>query len=163
MATNPAELYERDFHAWALTQADELRRLAETRPNAALDFERLIDEVEGLARSELNTVLSQLTRLIHHLLKLEHSPSPAPRRQWLNTVDDARDEIGRHMTASMRPTIEAALPAIYRSARRAAERDLLDHHEVQAAGGLQITNPYPLDHLIDAGWLPASRCRLADQ
>ena len=30
------------FYAWALGQADELRRLAETRPNAAIDFEHLI-------------------------------------------------------------------------------------------------------------------------
>ena len=66
-------LYREDFYAWALNQADELRRLAETRPNVSIDFEHLIEEVEGLATGKLNTVLGQLTRLLRHLLKLEHS------------------------------------------------------------------------------------------
>jgi hypothetical protein len=163
VTTDLAELYRQDFYAWALSQAQELRRLAETRPNAAIDFENLIEEVEGLASSNLNTVLSQLTRLIHHLLKLEHSPTPLPRRKWLNTIDDARDEILPHFSPSMRGQVDGSLDQIFRSARRAARRDLLDHNETQAAAALPEANPYALDRLLDEGWYPDNRHGLVDE
>jgi hypothetical protein len=156
-------LYREDFYAWALNQADELRRLAETRPNVAIDFEHLIEEVEGLATGNLNTVLSQLTRLLRHLLKLEHSPSPRPRRQWLNTVDDARDEIRRHLTGAMRATVERELDTLYRAAARAARRDLLDYDEKEAAEALPEASPYPLDRLIENEWYPPNRHGLLDE
>ncbi len=82
MAVQLQELYDTDYYAWALSQADELRRLAETRPNTAIDFEHLIEEIEGLAGGSLNAVLSQLERLLVHLLKLEYSPAAYPRRLW---------------------------------------------------------------------------------
>jgi hypothetical protein len=69
-ATRAAELYEADFYAWARGQADALRRLVETRPNAEIDLEHLIEEVEGLARTDLRAASSQLRRLMIHLLKL---------------------------------------------------------------------------------------------
>jgi hypothetical protein len=155
-------LYREDFYAWALNQAEELRRLAETRPNAAIDFEHLIEEVEGLATGNLNTVLSQLTGLLRHLLKLEHSPSQNPRRQWLNTVDDARDEIRRHLTGAMRSAVERELDALYRTAARAARRDLLDYHEDMAARAVPAENPYLLEQLTDPIWHPANRHGLID-
>jgi hypothetical protein len=162
MATNLAELYDRDHYAWALSQAGELRQLAETRPNLPIDFEHLIDEVEGLAMSDLNTVLSQLERLVHHLLKLEHSPSPRPRRGWLNTVDNARREIGRHYSASMRGKVEEEFASIVEYGRRAARRDLLDYHELQAAESLSAVRPYDLDRLLDPDWFPPNRHGIID-
>jgi len=162
MATNLAELYGRDFYAWALGQADELRQLAETRPNLPIDFEHLIEQVEGLAISDLNTVLSQLERLVHHLLKLEHSPSPLPRRGWLNTIDNARREIGRHYSASMRARVEEEIDSIVEHARRAARRDLLDHHEREAAEVLSAVRPYDLDRLLDPDWYPPNRHGIID-
>jgi Domain of unknown function DUF29 len=162
MATNLAELYDRDRYAWALGQAGELRQLAETRPNLPIDFEHLIDEVEGLALSDLNTVLSQLERLVYHLLKLEHSPSPRPRRGWLNTVDNARREIGRHYTSSMRAKVEEEIEPILAVARRAARRDLLDRHEREAADALPRVRPYDLDRLLDPDWFPPNRHGIID-
>lgn len=52
MATPADELYEEDFYAWTRDQARELRRLAATHPNVALDFLHLIAEVEDLGKSE---------------------------------------------------------------------------------------------------------------
>lgn len=73
MGSLAERLYEDDFHAWALDQAEALRRLAETRPYAGLDFPHLIEEVEDLARAERNAVRSRLRRIIERCLKLERS------------------------------------------------------------------------------------------
>ena len=74
-------LYQTDYYAWTKQQAAELRRLAAARVNTTLDLENLAEEVESLGRSDLNTVRSQVRRIIEHLLKLEYSPSvPATHR-----------------------------------------------------------------------------------
>lgn len=163
MAAQLQDLYDRDYYAWALGQAEELRRLAETRPNAAIDFEHLIEEVEGLAGGSLNAVLSQLERLIIHLLKLEHSPAAYPRRLWQLSAIGARREIQRRLTERMRPKVEAELDDAYRHARKVAQGELLERRERQAAEGLPETNPYPLDRLLEPDWYPANRHGLLDQ
>ena len=73
MATRAAALYDEDYYAWAKGQAEALRDLAEARWNGPLDLENLAEEVDDLARSEWRAVRSQTTRLIEHLLKLEHA------------------------------------------------------------------------------------------
>ena len=162
MAAQLEELYDRDYYAWALGQADELRRLAETRPNAAIDFGHLIEEIEGLAGDSLNTVLSQLERLIVHLLKLEYSPAAYPRRAWQLSAVSSRREIQRRLTDRMRPKIEAELDGAYRHARKVAQAELLERRERQAAGSLPEASPYPLERLLLEDWYPATRHGLID-
>lgn len=163
MAGDVAEgLYERDFHAWALDQAEALRRLAEMRPNLPLDFPHLIDEVEDLARSQRRGVLRQLDRLLQHLLKLEHSASADPRRQWRMSVNDARGEIELDLTESIARSLSAELPRLYARARASAALALADHGEAADARALPAECPYALAQLLDDGWLPANRHGLTD-
>ena len=154
---DPAELYEADFYAWSKHQAETLRRFQTTRPNLPLDFEHLIEEVEDLGENRVRAAKSQLRRLLQHLLKLEHSPAQQPRRQWLNTVDDARGEVGDAVTATIRKQLETQLQPLYRVARRIAARELLDHDEPEAAAALPETCPYTLAQLLDETWRPTNR------
>jgi hypothetical protein len=163
MTTPTAELYRDDYYAWALDQARALRRLAETRPNAAIDFERLIEEVEGLAAADLREVKSELGRAIQHLLKLEHARNAGPRFGWRTSVIDARSEIEDRLTPTMRPEVEVALPRIYAQARRAAENALLQHGDQDAAAALPRDCPYTLGEILADDWFPASRNGLTDQ
>jgi hypothetical protein len=78
MATRPAQLYEEDFYAWTRNQAAALRRLAASRPNLALDFPHLIEEVADLGISQRDAVRSQLRRIIEHCLKLEYPAARDP-------------------------------------------------------------------------------------
>lgn len=156
------DLYERDFYAWAHDQAAALRRLADARANVGLDIPNLVEEVEGLARSERNAVVRQLERLIEHLLKLEHSPAAWPRRGWLTSIRGARAETLRHLTAAIRQEVEPDLQAVYEDGRYAAVQGLLDHGEVAPAGDLPDLCPYTLDQLLDRGWFPANRHGLVD-
>jgi len=163
LAVDLEQLYREDFYAWLRAQAGALRRLEAERWNGPLDLPRLAEEVEDLGSEQKHAVESQLRRLMQHLLKLEHSPAADPRAGWLNTVDDAREEIGARLTRSMRPEIEDVLNKLYAHASRKARRDLLAYREREAADALPAENPYPLDRLIDEGWYPPNRHGLIDE
>ena len=162
MATRAEQLYEVDFYAWAMDQAEALRRLAELRPNAGIDFPHLIEEVEDLARAERNAVRSQVRRIIEHCLKLEHSPATEPRLGWKISIDHARTQIADWLTPTIRRDVEDELPRLFQDARRMAAKGLATAGETEAAAGLPITNPYHLDDLLVHDWYPASRHGLVD-
>lgn len=117
-----AKLYETDFYAWAKHQAEALRQFQATRPNAPIDFAHLVEEVEDLARRDVRAAKSQLRRLILHVLKLEYSPADCPRRQWLNSVDDARQELDDVLSPSVVAIVTPLLPKLFAEARRAGRR-----------------------------------------
>jgi len=162
MATRPEQLYQDDFYAWTRDQAAALRRLAEQRWNGPLDLEHLAEEVEDLGSEQQWAVESQLERVIEHLLKLEHSPSPKARRQWMVSVNSARREIRRRMTPAIRREVEPQLAVLYNGGRRDAELGLLDHGEKDAARALPADCPYTFDDLIAEEWWPANRHGLRD-
>lgn len=155
-------LYQTDYYAWTRDQAAKLRALAAARVNSTLDLENLAEEVESLGRSGLNTVRSQVRRIIEHLLKLEYSPSTAPRADWRYSVAQARDEVEDHITASMRPDVAADLDKLFGRARRAAALGLRRHGENEAAKALPATCPYSLDQIVSHDWYPASRHGILD-
>jgi hypothetical protein len=154
MASNRSSLYEDDFYAWTRQQARELRRLRSLRPNSQLDLDHLALEIRDLGSEQLFALQSHTERLIEHLLKLQYSRHDQPRRQWLRSVNNARDEIERRLTATLRRRLQASLPKLYAHARRDAVLALEDHGEADAAKTLPPNCPYALDVLLDADWLP---------
>ena len=155
-------LYQTDYYAWTRQQAAELRRLAAAGANSTLDLANLAEEVESLGQSDLNTVRSQLRRIIEHLLKLELSPAAGPRAEWRYSIAQARDEVEDHLTASMRPEVAAELPKLFGRGRRAAALGLRQHGEVEAAKALPVICPYALDQLVTQDWHPPNRHGLDD-
>ena len=162
MATRPEQLYQDDFYAWTRDQASALRQLADQRWNGPLDLLHLAEEVEDLGSEQQWAVESQLERVLEHLLKLEHSPSQNPRRQWMISVNTARADIGRRLTRTIRRNVESELPERYRQARRNANLALLDHGEKDAARALPQDCPYAFDDLLADEWWPANRHGLQD-
>ena len=149
-----AELYERDFVAWTRQQVAALRRLADSRPNAPLDLEHLIEEVADLGKAERNSVRSLVRAIVEHCLKLRHSRATDPRRGWLSTVDRARSDLEDRLSPSLRRDLRTALPRIYGQARRNVGRDLERFQEHEAAANLPDVNPFTLDQLLRDGWYP---------
>ena len=140
-------LYQADYYAWTRDQAAKLRALAAARVNSTLDLENLAEEVESLGRSELNTVRSQVRRIIEHLLKLEVSPSAEPRADWRYSIVQARDEVEDHLTASMRPDVAAELVKLFGRGRRDAALGLREAR--RARGGEEPAQDLPLQPRAD--------------
>src|SRR5918994_2393443 len=102
-------LYKEDYYAWTKQQSAELRRLAAARIESPLDLENLAEEVESLGQSELNTVRSQVRRIIEDLLKLEYSPAADPRLQWRRSVNGGRGEVAGPLRGALRPRLQAGV------------------------------------------------------
>lgn len=151
------ELYEADFYAWTKVQADKLRRLEAARANLDLDLPNLAEEVEDLGKSEREAVLSQLGRIIEHCLKLEFAAAEGPRAGWMDSIDDAREQLSYKLTPTLRAQAEEQLRQVYARAQRKTARGLARYGEEGAAHALPAANPYSLDQLLAEGWYPPSR------
>jgi hypothetical protein len=145
----PARLYEEDFHEWALEQA----RLLRERRFEELDLDNLIEEVDDLARRDLQSVRSRVRTVIEHLLKLEHSPLVEPRAGWRATIRTQRSDLADDLTPSLRRLVEADLARLYTPPRDNAAGALRDHGEDAVADSLPDTCPYTLDQIM-GDWLP---------
>jgi hypothetical protein len=109
--------YEQDAYAWALEQAGLLRAGKLDK----LDLEHLAEEIESMGKSERRALISQLARLLMHLLKWDHQPERRSR-SWRLTIQDAQTKVHRMLKDN--PSLKASLPELmneaYDDARRAA-------------------------------------------
>jgi Domain of unknown function DUF29 len=157
------DLYERDYYAWTLAQATELRRLAKRRTHGALDLEHLAEEVADLGHSERDAVRSQVRRIIEHRLKLESTPAVDPRDGWKDTIADARSIVADKLSPSLRLDLEAMLASLYVQVLPKARRALRRFGEHEAARTLPAVCPYALDDLARPEWYPSNRHGIADE
>jgi Domain of unknown function DUF29 len=157
MASRLEQLYEEDFYAWTRDQAQALRRFAAGRPNVALDFPHLIEEVADLGIGQRDAVRSQVRRIIEHCLKLEYSPARTPRTGWYETTIQARTEIEDKITPSIRRGLPKRLPRLWLQARRDTAAALRLRGEPEVADALPAECPYRLADLLRHDWCPASR------
>jgi len=153
-------LYEQDFYLWTQAEAAKLRRAGEMRLNIDMDFENLAEEVEGMGRSELFAYESELARVVEHLLKLEFSPAPMPRRGWRSSVKLHRVEARRHLADSPSLRSRVRLDRVYAAASSYADRSFVEHEE--QAAELPPTCPYILDQILDDSFFPVNRHGLTD-
>jgi uncharacterized Zn finger protein len=83
-----SQLYEQDFYAWAMKNAELLRqgRISE------VDAMHLAEELEDMGKSNRRALLSRLQVLITHLLKYQRQPH-LRSRSWEMTIRNQRDVI----------------------------------------------------------------------
>ena len=159
--TDAKSLYDEDFVLWTEQQAAALRAAAHAGANQALankmlDWENLAEEIESLGKSDKRELRSQIQRIIRHLLKLEFSPAPDPRRGWEETVSDARSEI--ELLLEDRPGLTRGIGAainaeLVRGSRRAI-RDLEKHGEIDPATISRIQCVRYTEDQILGDWFP---------
>ena len=113
-------LYQEDFYAWTVAQADVLRR----RSANEIDWENLQEEVESLARQQESDLRSHLIVLLVHLLKWQFQ-SERRTRGWTHTVAEQRTETARliRINPSLKPKTEEVLQDAYDIARIRAARE----------------------------------------
>lgn len=114
------KLYEQDYFAWTQDQADALRR----RSINELDWENLLEEVEGLGNQQRGELRSHLIILLVHLLKWRAQPARRGR-SWELTIREQRKEAERvlRQNLSLRPELETILAEAYETAILRAERE----------------------------------------
>ncbi|HEY0836836.1 MAG TPA: DUF29 domain-containing protein [Azospirillum sp.] len=150
----PDTRYDADFYAWTQEQAALLRRMAEERINTRLDLEHLAEEVEGLGNNELAVVDGNLRQLIIHLLKLEWSPDPYPRRHWEEEAGNFRDNALERLERAPGVRRHIDLGTLYRRAAKAAGRYFAGLPEPVSP---PVECPYTLDQLLDEDFFPVNR------
>jgi Domain of unknown function DUF29 len=140
------EMYLRDFSAWI----DQTAQLLRERHWHEIDVAHLIEEIEDLGKSERRAIVSQLTRLLLHLLKWQYQPQ---RRSdsWLDSITDVRTQIDLAISDS--PSLQTypaeQLEVSYQRARRQAV-----HQTGISLSAFPQNCPYDLGLALDECWLP---------
>jgi hypothetical protein len=149
-------LHDEDFVAWSKEQADALRAAVRDGSNQQLDWENLAEEIEDLGNSQKSTFRSQLRRIIQHLLKLENSPAREPRRGWIVSIADARNEIEYllEVSPSLKTEIQTAIAEETKRAIKIVVRDLEDYGEIDRAAAVRLrATTYTAEQILD-DWFP---------
>ena len=140
-------LYDTDFYAWTLRQAELLKH----EDFAEIDLQNLIEEIEGMARSDRRALENRLRVLLVHLLKLSCMPDGNPSRGWRATVTEQRMRISRIL--SQNPSMTTLLPG--------AMSDVYAEARIKAGGEPEMANadfpvhcPWTPDQILNLEWLP---------
>ncbi|MEH2409465.1 DUF29 domain-containing protein [Nostoc sp.] len=138
--------YTVDFNLWIEQTAQLLR----SHRWQEVDVEYLIEEVEGLGKSEQRGIASQLIRLLLHLLKWQYQ-SQRRSDSWLDSLTDSRTQIELAIedSPSLKSYPTEQLEKSYQRARRQAAKQT----------GMLISVfpekcPYSLELVLDEDWLP---------
>ncbi|MGD9616567.1 MAG: DUF29 domain-containing protein [Alphaproteobacteria bacterium] len=154
--SDPRTLYDEDFIAWTRQQAAALRAAARRSTNRTLDWEHLAEEVENLGKPVRHVPSSQLRRILHHLLKLEHSPAVDPRRGWKRSVRQARLEIAKLLreNPSLKSEVARLAAEALTDAIALASADLDDYRELDAAARTRLRHSgYGVEQIL-GDWFP---------
>jgi hypothetical protein len=102
----PDDLYEQDILAWSDHQADLLRKVARGQRVNGVDWEHVVEEIEDVGLSELNTVQSHLRQMLVLLLKVHGWPDHASVRHWREEIAASQAEAAQRFAPSMRQRID---------------------------------------------------------
>ena len=165
------ELYLKDSYAWALAQAEAMRR----GDFGAVDWVNVIEEIEDLARSDARRLRSHYARTIQHLLKLQyrHPGETEPVSGWKNSIQHSRTEIQKILDDSR--SLKATRHDLLATAWLHARKDAIDAFVAHATRNIKTesifdrkqkelrrewnrllpdTIPYTLNQLETPGWHP---------
>jgi hypothetical protein len=140
----PDGFYERDALAWAEHQAGLLRRLAAgERAAEAIDWARVIEEIEDVGLSELRACRSLLVQALAHLLKICAWPDSDAAGHWRGEAASFLAAARRSFTPSMRQ--RTVLAELYDDALYEVRAGAVGLRE---AGPLPQLCPFALDNLL---------------
>jgi hypothetical protein len=136
-------LYDQDFAQWIEQQVELLRSGRTT----ALDVPNLVEELEGLTKSDERALGSELKRIMAHMLKQRYQPQRASR-SWVDSIENGREEIADILDQS--PSLRRILPRLmiknYPRAVAQASRDAR-----LPPGAFPTEPPFSLEEVLGNG------------
>lgn len=139
--------YQADFFGWTQHQAKLLRTLKRlgTQLPAALDLDRVAEEVQDLGGAELNSVKSLIRQIMVHLIKAASDPGSAASKHWRSEAASFHADILDRYAPSMRRNID--LQMLWRRARDLAELRLQEHGKALTPA-LPHVCPFAVDDFV---------------
>ena len=141
-----SSVYESDFYAWAMQQAEFLR----ARKFDAADIDNIAEEIESMGRGEKRELVNRLSVLLMHLLKWRYQPgfrSPS----WSATIREQRVRLRNHLRDN--PSLKAKL-----------DESFAEAHELAVIGASRETGfaesafpkmaPYRFEQAVDDAFWP---------
>ncbi len=141
------ELYEVDDYLWL----EETIKILKNKDWANLDLANLLEELEGLGKSDFNKARSLLRQIIVHLLLLEHWEPEYNRnfRHWKAEIIAFRDDLNNSLTTTLKNKLNQELEKIYTVSRK-----LVIQKTGLAENLFSNDCPYSLEQLLDDDWHP---------
>lgn len=144
---NSAELYDTDYERWLREQLQALRQ----GKLEALDIPHLVEELEGLNKSNKREMYSYLVILLAHLLKWQYQPL-ARSGSWEASIYNSRSGIERVIVdqPSLKNYWVEILPKAYEEAKKLAAKETKLSIDL-----FPDACPYYVMQLQDENWFPS--------
>jgi hypothetical protein len=142
-------LYDTDYQRWLNQTVAQLR----VQDFSQIDLDNLIEEIEGLGRSEKQAISSYLMRLCEHLLKIKYWDSERALclRGWKREVINFRLQIQEGLEAS--PSLRSFLQDIFAKQYKNGRKLFLNASDLDAKR-VPETPDFTLEQALDEDWLP---------
>lgn len=136
-----ANLYEQDFYAWTMKNAQLLRqgKLAE------IDVEHVAEELESMGRGERRELISRLTVLLTHLLKWQLQPL-LRGKSWRITIKEQRRAVAKCLKEN--PSLQPNLSSYFVEAYEDAVLETVKQTPFEEAD-LPVECPFTLNQILD--------------
>ena len=109
MIKNDNSLYQKDFYAWTIKNAELLKHGKFNE----IDVENIAEEIESMGRREKRQLVSRLSVLLAHLLKWQFQPKKRTR-SWTLTIKEQRRQL--HSLLKESPSLNGYLKENYKEA-----------------------------------------------
>lgn len=145
--SNQPQLYDQDYYLWLKTTQKQLA----TGDFSALDVANLVEELADMGKSEKRALISLLTRLVEHLLKLSYWEEEKERvgNHWASEIVNFRAQIETRLEDS--PSLRSQLPALYEKAYPVAVKS------VSKLFSLPPNAEITLSQTLDENWFPEEK------
>jgi hypothetical protein len=136
--------YETDYNQWLKETVKHLQE----RNFEQVDWDNLIEEIESMGKSDRRALMSLLTRLIEHLLKLAYWQEEKKRsgNHWAAEIVNFRAQIQHRLEDS--PSLRTELAAMYDKVYPVAIKSVSQLFSLNSDAHIS------LEQTLDDNWFP---------
>jgi hypothetical protein len=139
-----SSLYDNDYNQWTQETIQQIQN----RDFENIDWDNLIEELEIMGKNDKRALISLLTRVLEHLLKLSYWESEKPRsgNHWAAEIVNFRAQIQGRLEDS--PSLNSQLQTFYEKSHPVAIKS------VSKLCSLPPDAKISLVQALDDNWFP---------